>query len=220
MEACPLYKSTSCARLRTTKLSMASSLGKWRVNPLISLWTELVRAGFGKMEAGPLYKSTSCARLRTTKLSMASSLGKWRVNPLISFWTELVRAGFGKMELLGGHLPCQLICTVTLPMDWAWKTILKWPLICWNPSSGGKVMERSSSRSADLYINLTIGLGMKNYPKLTHHLLKYIKWLPSYGEVFINVSWCVYWPHHWIWHEKLPQIDPSYVEIRPLVAKL
>ena len=28
MEACPLYKSTSCARLRTTKLSMASSLGK------------------------------------------------------------------------------------------------------------------------------------------------------------------------------------------------
>ena len=170
---------------------MASSSGKWRVNPLISLWTKLVRAGFGKMEAGPLYKSTSCARLHTTKLSMASSLGKWRVNPLISLWTELVRAGFGKME--AGPLYKSTSCPwlpsygevffhVSWFVQWCclWighgKTILKWPLICWNPSSGGKVMKRSSSRSADLYINLTIGLGMKNYPTLTPHMLKSIHW--------------------------------------------
>ena len=49
-------------------------------------------------------------------------------------------------------------------------------------------MEMSSSISADLYIDHIIGLGMKNYPKLTLHLLKSIQWLPSYGEMFINVS--------------------------------
>ena len=59
MEAGPIYKSTSCARLHTTKISMVSNWGKSRVNPLISLWTELNGAGFGKMEAGPLDKSTT-----------------------------------------------------------------------------------------------------------------------------------------------------------------
>ena len=119
-------------------------------------------------------------------------------------------------KLWGGLLPCQLICTVTLPMDWAWKTIPNWPLICWNTSTGCEVLERSSSLSADLYIDITIGLCMKNYHKLTLNLLKSIQWLPSYGKVFINVSRCVHWPHHWIGHEKLPQIDPSHFEIHPL----
>ena len=196
MEACPLYKSTSCARLRTTKLSMASSLGKWRVNPLISLWTELVRAGFGKMEAGPLYKSTSCARLRTTKISMASSLGKWRVNPLISFWMELVRAA----KLWGSLHQCQLMCILTSPLDCKWKTTPNWPLICWNPSTGCQVMGRSSSMSADKYTDLTIRLGMKNYPKMTPHLPYSMHWFPSYMKVIFHVSWFVQWPHHWIGH--------------------
>ena len=42
--------------------------------------------------------------------------------------------------------------------------------------------------SADVYTDLTIGLGMKNYPKLTPHMLKSLHWLPSYGEVFFHVS--------------------------------
>ena len=41
--------------------------------------------------------------------------------------------------------------------------------------------------SADLYIYLTIGLGFKNYPKLTPHMLKSIYWVLSYGP-FIFMS--------------------------------
>ena len=229
IEAGPIYKSTSCARLCTTKLSIASSRGKWRVNPLISLWTELNGAVFGKMEAGPLYKSTSCARLRTTKLSMDSYWGKWKVNPLISLWMDLVLekwrlVHYVKVLVAQGCAPpnsawpqvrvnegsinwfhCGWSWTLTL--DWAWKTTPKWPLICCNASSCCKVMGRSSSMSADLYSDLAYGLGMKNYPKLTPHLLKYLHWLWSSGEVFFLISWFVHWHHHWTLHEKLPQID-------------
>ena len=35
-----------------------------------------------------------------------------------------------------GHLPCQLVCTLTSPLDWAWKTNPYWPLKYWNPSTG------------------------------------------------------------------------------------
>ena len=51
-----------------------------------------------------------------------------------------------------------------------------------------QVMGKSSSMSADVYTDLTNGLGMKNYPKLTPHMLKSLHWLPSYGEVFFHVS--------------------------------
>ena len=111
-------------------------------------------------------------------------------------------------------------CTETSPLDRAWKTTPKWPLICYNPPIGSKVMERSSSISADLYSDLTIGLGMKNYPKMTPHMLQSAHWFQSYGKVFFHVSWFVQWPHHWIGHEKLPQNDPSYATICPLVLKL
>ena len=131
------------------------------------------------MEACPLYKSTSCARLCTTKISMASSLGRWRVNPLISFWTELVRAA----KLWGSLHQCQLMCILTSPLDLAWETTPNWPLISWNPFTGCQVMGRSSSISADLYSDLAFGLGIRNYPKLTPHLLKYFQWFQSYREV-------------------------------------
>ena len=42
--------------------------------------------------------------------------------------------------------------------------------------------------SADVYSELTIGLVMKNYPKMTPHMLKSIHWLQSYVEVFFHVS--------------------------------
>ena len=99
-------------------------------------------------------------------------------------------------KLWRGLLPDQLICTLTSPLDLAWKTTPNWHIICWNTSNGCQVMGKSSSMSADVYTDLTIGLGMKNYPKLTPHMLKSLHWLPSYGEVFFHVSWQVYWPHH------------------------
>ena len=81
-------------------------------------------------------------------------------------------------------------------------------------------MERSSSISADVCSYLTIGLALKNYLKRTPHMLESVHWFQSYGEVFFHVSWCVQWPHHWIGLEKLPQNDPSYAKICPLVQKL
>ena len=159
-----------------------------------------------------------------------SVLGPWK-----SFWTpvspfrdelqpsETLKISpdtqFGP-KLWRGLLPCQLICTVTSSLDWAWKSTPKWPLIYHNPPIGSKDMERSSSMSADLYSDLTIGLGMKNYPKMTPHMPQSTHRFQSYGKVFFQVSWFVQWPHNWIGHEKLPQNDPSYVTICPLVQKL
>ena len=112
------------------------------------------------------------------------------------------------------------MCTVTSPFDWAWKTTPKWPLICQNPTIGSEVMERSSSMSADVYNDHTIGLGMKKYPKMIPHMLQFIHWIRIYWKVFFHVSWCVQWPYHWIGHEKLPQNDPSCAIICPLDQKL
>ena len=78
-----------------------------------------------------------------------------------------------------------------------------------------------SSMSADLYSDLTIWLGMKNYPKMTPHLPYPMHWFPSYMKVIFHISWFVQWPpHHWIGHEKLPQNDPLYVLFHALVPKL
>ena len=41
--------------------------------------------------------------------------------------------------------------------------------------------------SADLYSDLTIGLGFKNYPKLTPQMSKSIQWVQSYDH-FIPMS--------------------------------
>ena len=78
-------------------------------------------------------------------------------------------------KLWKGLLPCQLICTVTSPLDWAWKTTPKWPLICLNPSIGWKVMERSSPMSADLYRDITVFF--------------YVTWLVV--QCLYNITW---WP--------------------------
>ena len=37
--------------------------------------------------------------------------------------------------------------------------------------------------SADLHSDLTIELGMKNYPKMSFHVPESIHWFPSYGKV-------------------------------------
>ena len=123
-------------------------------------------------------------------------------------------------KLWRGLLPCQLMFTVTSLLDQPGKTTPKRPLICLNLSIGSKVIERSSSISVDVYSDLTIGLALKNYPKMTPHMLKSVHWFKSYGEVFFHVSWCVQWPDHWIGLEKLPQNDPSYAKICPLVPEL
>ena len=81
--------------------------------------------------------------------------------------------------------PCQLMCTVTYPLDWSWKTTPKCPLTLWNPSTGSEVTEISFSMSADVYSDLTIGLALKNYPKMSPHMLKLIHWIQSYNDISI-----------------------------------
>ena len=61
-------------------------------------------------------------------------------------------------KLWRGFLPCQLMCTVTSPLNLPWKTTPKRHLICLNLSIGFKVMERSSFMLADVYSDLTIAL--------------------------------------------------------------
>ena len=39
---------------------------------------------------------------------------------------------------------------------------------------------------ADLYSDLTNGLGMKNYPKMTPHMLQSAQWFQSYKEFFLS----------------------------------
>ena len=97
---------------------------------------------------------------------------------------------------------------------------VSWFVHCLIPCLGSQVTWRSSSMSADLYSDLTIGLDMKNYPKMTPHMFYSMHCFPSYMKVVFNVSWMVQWPHHWIGHEKLPKNDPSNSLFRALVPKL
>ena len=53
-----------------------------------------------------------------------------------------------------GLLPRQVICTVTSKLDLAWKITPNWYIKYHNLPIGSKVMERSSSMSADLYSDL------------------------------------------------------------------
>ena len=116
--------------------------------------------------------------------------------------------------------PCWLMCKVTLQFDWTWKTTPKGLFKCQNLSTGSEVMEMYFSMSADVQSNLTIWLDLKNYPKRTLQVSKSVHWIRSYGDVFFHVSWCVQWPHHLIWLEKLPQNDSSIVKICPLDQKI
>ena len=42
--------------------------------------------------------------------------------------------------------------------------------------------------SADFYSDLNMGLGLKNYPKMTPHMEEFTNWFQSYGKVFFHVS--------------------------------
>ena len=97
-------------------------------------------------------------------------------------------------------LPCQLIRTVTSALDYALKTTAKWALICLNPSIGSQVMGGLLSCQQICTVDLTIGLGMKNYPKISPHMPDSVHWFPSYAKVFFHVSWYVQWPQHCILH--------------------
>ena len=104
----------------------------------------------------------------------------------------------------------------------------KWPFECQNPSTGAKDTVIFVSMSADLYshcwADLTIGLALKNYPKMTLWMSKSIHWIQRYSDICFEVSWFVQsqliWPHDWIGLEKLPKNDPLNVKIRPLDPKI
>ena len=93
---------------------------------------------------------------------------------------------------------CQLICTVTSPLDWPWKTFTKWPPKLWKPSTGSEVMEMCFPCQLICTVTLPLDWPWKNYPKMALGTLKFVHWIRSYGGVFFHVSWCVQWPHYWI----------------------
>ena len=82
--------------------------------------------------------------------------------------------------------------------------------------------------SADLYshswFDLTIGLALKNYPKMTLWMSKSVHWFKRYSDIYIEVSWFVQsqliWSNYWIGLEKQPQNDPLNVQISPLDQKI
>jgi len=78
-----------------------------------------------------------------------------------------------------------------------------------NPYTGSEVLEMSFSISADVYSDLSIGLALKHYPKVTLDTLKSVHWIRSYGDIFFHVSWYIQWPHHRIGLKKLSQKEPS-----------
>ena len=57
-----------------------------------------------------------------------------------------------------------------------------------NPYTGSEVLEMSFSISADVYSDLSIGLALKHYPKMTPDTLKSVHWIRTYGDVFVHVS--------------------------------
>ena len=96
-------------------------------------------------------------------------------------------------------------------MNWPWKTTPKLPFECSNQSTGSKDTVIFILTSADLYshnwFDLTIGLALKNYPKMTHWMSKSVHWFKRYSDIYIEVSWFVqsqqiwsnYWLSNWPW---------------------
>ena len=80
--------------------------------------------------------------------------------------------------------------------------------------------ERSSSMQSDVPGDLTNGLGMKNYPKLTPHTLKSIYWMINYEEIpFWSADLYCYesnvtTPLKVL--EELSYIDPSHIKLNSL----
>ena len=101
-------------------------------------------------------------------------------------------------------------------LDWPLKTTPKWPFECPNLSTGSKDTVTFILKSADLYshswFDLTIGLALKNYPKMTHWMSKSVHWFKRYSDIYIEVIWFVQsqliWSNYWIGLEKQPQNDP------------
>ena len=48
--------------------------------------------------------------------------------------------------------------------------------------------QKSFFMSVDMYSDLTVGLALLNYSKMTLHLSKSIHWIRSYGDMFFPVS--------------------------------
>ena len=73
-------------------------------------------------------------------------------------------------------------------LNWPWKTTPKWPLKCWNPSSGSKVtflvsldaIQPQKGEKNWSFGLLEIDWDLKNYPKMTPQMLKSVQWFKSY----------------------------------------
>ena len=80
-------------------------------------------------------------------------------------------------------------------LDWPWKTILKWPFKCPNPSTGSKDTMIFILKSFDLYSHswlcLTTGFALKNYPEITLCMSKSVHWIQRYSEIYFEVGWFV-----------------------------
>ena len=108
-------------------------------------------------------------------------------------------------------------------LDWPWKTTLKWPFECPNPSTGSYNTMIFILNSFDLYSHrwlcLTTGFALKNYPEITLCMSKSVHWIQRYSDIHFEVSWFVQSqlivPHNWIGLEKLPQNNPLKVQIGP-----
>ena len=57
-----------------------------------------------------------------------------------------------------------------------------------NPYTGSEVLEMSFSISADVYSDLSIGLALKHYPKMTPDTLNSVHWIRSYLSFFMSVD--------------------------------
>ena len=141
---------------------------------------------------------------------------QFMVNMLILGWTY---------SIYGEHAQFRVnMLNLISWLDWPWKTTLKRPFECPNPSTVSKDTMKSAELYSQSQLCLTIGFALKNYTKMTLWLPKSIHWIKRYSDVYIEVSWFVQSQlirsNYWIGLKKLPQNDSLNVEIRPLDQKL
>ena len=95
-------------------------------------------------------------------------------------------------------------------LDWPWKTTLKWPFECPNPSTVSKDTMKSAELYSQSQLCLTIGFALKNYPKMTLWLSKSVHWIKRYSDIYFEVSWFVQsqliWSNFWICLENYPKM--------------
>ena len=86
------------------------------------------------------------------------------------------------------HLTCIAVELKSPPLLIVLK---KLPYNCLHVANSSNLSMHQLIIQLNIWFNLTIGFGLKNYPKMMPHMPNFVQKCQSYGEIWILISWFV-----------------------------